>query len=466
MSRAGNLARTAQLSPTDLIRAAVPILIIGGASAAYYIFGTAPPPKMEDNSTEIATPVEIQAAKDFKGKIEIRVEGVASPYRRVNLAAEVAGRIKFKAPIFEEGNYVTAGTVLAEIDPVDYELAIRRISEELSQATNSLAEWKTDRENVLKQIDLAKQDLELTQREVERVRALGKRNAIAETEVDKALRAEVAAQTALLQFSNQLRALDSREARAISARDMQLTLLERAKRDLARTKIIAPCNGTIITESIEQDGYVKDGTTVAIINDTSASEIACNLELDDLFWIWGTRNANEVKQRASQDPSAYYEFPATKVTVEFPFQSLVAVWEGELTRFAGTGVDPKTRTIPCRVHVSAPSKSSLKTLAGVEPEGIVAPPLTTGMFVTVRALATPHAPLLELPASAVRSGNVTWIMRDGKLHIQPVQIARRLSDERVLVYATDQGLKAGDKVVVTPMAMVREGMSLTERSSS
>ncbi len=460
------MSRSSLLSPVDLIRAAIPILIIGGASAGYYIFGTAPPPKMEESNSEIATPVEIQTAQAFKGQIEIKVEGVATPYRRLNLAAEVAGRIKFKAPIFEEGNFVTAGTVLAEIDPVDYEITIRRINEELSQATNALAEWKTDRENILKQIELAQQDLELTQREVERVRALGKRNAIAETEVDKALRAEVAAQTALLQFNNQLRAIDTREARAISARDMQLTMLERAQRDLARTKIIAPCNGTIITESIEQDGYVKDGTTVAIFNDTSASEIACNLELDDLFWIWGTRNAPEVKQRAALDPSAYYEFPNIKVTVEFPFQGLLAVWEGELTRFAGTGIDPKTRTIPCRVHVSAPSKSSLKTVAGVEPEGIVAPPLTTGMFVTVRAMATPHASLLDLPSAAVRSGNVTWVMRDGKLHIQPVQIARRLSDERVLVYATEEGLKTDDKVVITPMAMVREGMPLTERTSS
>lgn len=466
MSRAGSLKQKASLSLVDLIRAAIPILIIGGASAGYYIFGAPTPPKMEEAKGEIATPVKVTLAKPFSGEIEIKVEGVAAPYRRLNLAAEVAGRVKFKAPVFEEGNFVTAGTVLAEIDPVDYEIAVRRIKEELRQAGNALEEWKTDRENVLKQIDLAKQDLVLTQRELERLRDLRKRDAIADTEIDKALRAEVAAQTALLQFTNQLRALDTREQRALSARDLQLTMLERAERDLARTKIIAPCNGTVIAESVEQDGYVQEGATIAIFNDTSASEIACNLELDDLFWIWGTRNALEVKQRSTADPSAFYEFPNTKVTVEFPFQGLAAVWEGELTRFAGTGIDPKTRTIPCRAHVVAPSKGTLKSVNGTEPESLVAPPLTTGMFVTVRAHVKPHAPLLELPAEAVRSGNIAWVMRGDKLHIQSLQIARRLPDQRVLVYATEDGLRADDRVVTTPMAMVREGMSLTEQTSS
>jgi multidrug efflux pump subunit AcrA (membrane-fusion protein) len=466
MSRAANFKARGAFSVVEILRALIPIAIIVAASVNYYINSSAPPPKMEAAAAEAATPVVVATAKPFTGEIEIKVEGVAAPYRRLNLAAEVAGRIKFKAPVFEEGNFVTAGTVLAEIDPVDYEIAVRRIKEELKQANNALEEWKTDRENVLKQIDLAKQDVDLANREVLRLKKLVDQDAIADSELDKALRTEVAANTAMLQFSNQLRALDTREARAISARDMSQTMLERAERDLARTKLVAPCNGTVIAESVEQDGYVKDGTTIAVFNDTSASEIACNLELDDLFWIWGTRNAVEIKQRAAIDPSAYYEFPNTKVTVEFPFQGLVASWEGELTRFAGTGIDPKTRTIPCRVHVSAPSKGSLKSVTGVEPEGIVSPPLTTGMFVTVKARATPHTPLLELPAAAVRSGDVTWIMRDGKLHVQNVQVARRLPDQRVLVYATESGLKAEDRVVVTPMAMVREGMALTERTSS
>jgi multidrug efflux pump subunit AcrA (membrane-fusion protein) len=466
MSRAGELGRKSAVSSEDLLRAAIPVAIIAVASLGYYWFSTPIPPQTEEKQDEIATPVVVAAAKPFTGQIEIKVEGVASPFRRINLAAEVSGRIKFKSPIFEEGNFVAEGTVLAEIDPVDYEISLRRIKEELLQANNALSEWKTDRENVQKQIELSKEDLKLTQKEVARVRGLRERDAIADTELDKSLRAEVAAQTALLQFSNQLRVLDAREARAISMRDLQMTMLERAERDLARTKIVAPCNGTIIAESVEQDGYIKDGSTIAIFNDTSASEIACNLELDDLFWIWGTRNALEIKQRSVLDPSAYYEFPKTKVTVEFPFQGLAATWEGELTRFAGTGIDPKTRTIPCRVHVSAPSKGKLKTVTGVEPEGMVSPPLTTGMFVTVYARVTPHSPLLELPAEAIRSGDVAWIMRDGKLHIQPVQVARRMAEQKVLIYATDEGLQPDDRVVVTPMAMVREGMALTERTSS
>lgn len=461
------LAWVRTVDALEIVRTAIlPMLIIAGATFAYVKYGVTPPQDRGEGAVETPTPVALTTAKPFDGQIEIEVEGVATPFRQISIAAEISGRIKFKSPLFEEGNFIAAGTVIAEIDPVDYEIAVRRLKEELRQANNALEEWKVDRENVLHQIDLAEKDAELARKDVERITTLVNRKAIADTELDRALRTELAAQTALLQFRNQLRALDAREARLISARDLQLAALERAERDLARTKIVAPCDGTVITENVEQDGYVQAGATIAVFNDVSAAEIACNLQLDDLFWIWGTRDGDAILERAKNDPSAYYEFPATKVSVEFPFQGLVAVWEGTLTRFAGTGVDPRTRTIPCRVHVENPSKGELRSAAGVAPHGLVAPPLTTGMFVTIRAFTKPHAPLLDLPADAVRSGDVAWVMRDGRLHITKLQVARRTRDHRVLVYAAPDGLQVEDRIVISPMAMVREGMLLTERTSS
>jgi multidrug efflux pump subunit AcrA (membrane-fusion protein) len=237
--------------------------------------------------------------------------------------------------------------------------------------------------------------------------------------------------------------------------------LEQAQRDLERTRIFTPCDGTVVTENVEQDGYAQAGATMVVMNDTSAAEVACQLEFDDMFWLWGTHSL-EARERSSATTA--YEFPRWPVTVSFPIQDLVCEWQGELIRYGGTGVDPATRTIPCQVHVPEPQHGSLRHLDGSAEQTLLPPPLTVGMFVSVRAKLRPHTPLLKLPADALRAGSAVWRFADGQLHTVPVKLARRLQND-VLVYGQpDQAvsLQPGDRIVTSPLALVQEGMAVQE----
>ncbi|MFO0260016.1 MAG: hypothetical protein ACK53V_00190, partial [Planctomycetota bacterium] len=243
------------------------------------------------------------------------------------------------------------GEVLYEIDSADYQSALDRIQQELLQAENAIKEWEVDRENANEQIVLAERDLEFARNEMERVRTLRSKNAASEQEMEQSLRVEVAAQLAVQNLRNQVKALDARKARAVSALELQRVALKQAERNLARTKILAPVDCVVVTDDCEEGGYVQSGKVVAIINDVDMAEVGCQLELSDLFWLWKARSAEEVVGRSMQ-PGQVYDVPPIPVTVEFPFHDRLCRWKGTVSRFGGTGIDLSTRTIPCRVLVS------------------------------------------------------------------------------------------------------------------
>jgi hypothetical protein len=53
-------------------------------------------------------------------------------------------------------------------------------------------------------------------------------------------------------------------------------------------------------------------------------------------------------------------------------------------------------------------------------------------------------------------------MRDGKLKIQPIKIARR-TKELVLIHSDEGGIQAGDRVITSPLAVAEDGMDLQEQ---
>lgn len=440
----------------------LPPAIIVGSLLAYVKWGH------QGESPDVTMPeplvptVTTQRASTFDDSIEIEIEGIARPFRRISVATEIAGRIRLKTPACQEANFVKKGELLLEIDPLDYEIAVRRFDQELKQSEAALKEWEVERANTASLVALAEQDERLAERDLDRSRKLLESGGGSQATLEQAQRAQLTARNALVSLQNQIRLLDARYARAVSARDLQRVQLERAQRDLTRTKIYAPCDGTIVTESVEQDGYAQAGATLVEVNDTSAAEVVCQLELSDMYWLWGTK---QVTQLASADSAAMYEFPRWPVTIEFPVEDLVCQWDGEMVRYGGEGLNLSTRTVPCQIHVAHPRQGRLLRTDGSPEPSLVPPPLTVGMFVTVRARVKPNAPLLEIPNEAYRAGEAVWVVRDGKLHVATVKMARREAD-RVLVYSSPQtssdGLHPGDKIITSPLALVQEGMTLRE----
>ena len=89
--------------------------------------------------------------------------------------------------------------------------------------------------------------------------------------------------------------------------------------------------------------------------------------------------------------------------------------------------------------------------------------LVRGMFVKLLIHARPEMPLLRVPAAAMRPGNRVWRVRDDKLSVVPIQVVNSMGDWAVIQPKVEGQLAAGDKVVVSPLAMIEEGMAVREQ---
>ncbi len=408
-------------------------------------------PKAQDKT---AMPlVEVVAAKRHEQGLDFEVDGVAVPHRELLLTAKVAGSIEFKADNCKAGRFVKAGTRLMEIDPQDYSLEVKRLGRELKQAEGNIRELDVERDNTRELLKLAAKEMELRQKELDRVVRLFDRSVGTDSEVDTAKRNELSARNNWTTLANQEKLLAAKRDRLEDAKALVQTQLEKAQLDLRRTGITAPADGVIVMDHVEAGTYVQPGTTLVTLEDTSAVEVRCNLRMEELNWLWRQQDAMHVA--ADADPvQADYQFPETEATVIYELGGRRFTWKGRLSRYDGVGLDERTRTVPCRVFVKEPRAVGLEGSEGLAAESptIAGPPaLVRGMFVTVQIHARPHAELLELPERAIRPGNEVWRVVNGKLNRCRVHVARVLP-EGVVIDAARSDLSAGDQVVVTPLS--------------
>ena len=200
-------------------------------------------------------------------------------------------------------------------------------------------------------------------------------------------------------------------------------------------------------------------------------EIKCQLQAAELAWIWQQSEAALSSGKAGIDSTAAppkdpLNVPAVPCEVGFEFEGVETIWDGYLARLEGTGIDRNTRTFPCRVVVDEPHKTRVNNSAGGR-ASVTPPLLLSGMYVTVRIPIESPVPLLQLPLEAVRPAGQIWVVRRGQLDVTTVSLAH-VDGDLALVRQGDGGLNAGDQVVTSPLASVRDGMpvqQVTEEAS-
>ena len=80
--------------------------------------------------------------------------------------------------------------------------------------------------------------------------------------------------------------------------------------DLRRTTIVAPDDGVIVQEMVQEGDYVLKGTQIVTFEDTKQAEVLCNLTPADLKWI--RANAPRESELIENDPRAVYRIPKPK----------------------------------------------------------------------------------------------------------------------------------------------------------
>lgn len=436
-------------------------LILAGSIAGFVVLGQKPEvPTQEVADAKAAVEVITARVTKWDQPFNINVDGEAATYRIVTVGSEVVGRITSKSVESRSGTFVTEGTLLFEVDSTNYQLRIDQLKAQLSQIDEELKAIDVDLHSTAEMLTLAEEDRNLQAKQLSRMKELQTRRTANESEVEQAMKQELAARNSLQTLRNRKNSETQQRNTKLAGRKLIEAELARAEVDLKRCKVFSPLNGRIVDDVVEEGDYVKEGDPLVHISDSSRMEIKTKLRAEEVAWVWQQHADLSPNSEGSLHSTDPLNLPRISCEIGYEFEGLETIWDGRIARIEGTGIDRDTRTFPCRILVEEPQKTRFNESAGGH-ASISPPTLLSGMFVNVRIPVESPVPLLRLPMESIRPGGQVWVNRDGVMDILQVRIAN-VQDSNALIRATGSQLHEGDRVIVSPLTSVRQGMKIEE----
>ena len=284
--------------PKTAIKAVITIaVLLAAVAAAAGIIMSRP---MPEQLTVSETTSAIRAMTIVKEslRLKIRSEGTVTPKTQTNVIPEIKGRVTWISPNLVVGGYFQAGDPLVTIDAADYE------------ARTGLAQAQLLR---------AEAELEHKRFELQRLQTLIKDNLVSQSNLENAARAHKIAKANVIESKINL---------------------AQAERDLSRTKITAPFEGMVRSESIDIGQFVQQGAPIASIYASDAVEVRLPIVNAQLAYL---DPAN--LQRGELDPATA---PMIRLTARYAGTSFV--WRGQLARTEGE-IDAQSRMITAVARV-------------------------------------------------------------------------------------------------------------------
>ncbi len=211
--------------------------------------------------------------------------------QKVLITPDVSGKINSVA--VKEGQQVSTGDVMFQIDPVPFQLA-------LAQARAKLDDAKTSHDNLVANVKLYSQTIELVnagialkQRDVERKNSLVKSAAGSQLDLDNSSTALVTAQAQLQLVKqqnstalNQLLGNPDLPLEQFPAYMQAKAALDDAQRNLDLTTVRAPMNGIATqVDQIQLGRFVMAGSPVFSVIDTANPWVDANPKESDFTFV-------------------------------------------------------------------------------------------------------------------------------------------------------------------------------------
>jgi membrane fusion protein (multidrug efflux system) len=194
--------------------------------------------------------------------------------QKVLITPDISGKIS--RVMVAEGQRVNAGDALFEIDPQPFRWSVTQAEARLAGVRTDFANLKTNLVSTTRRLALARETVDLKQRDVERKTTLLANRTGSQMDMDNALNAVVTAKAQLEQQQQQQEALRNQ---LLGDPDLPIeqyppymqaaAMLDQARRDLDHTVLRAPIAGMATqVASIQLGRYVAAGTPVfSLIDD-------------------------------------------------------------------------------------------------------------------------------------------------------------------------------------------------------
>lgn len=394
------------------------VFLAGGAAAIAALIATRPEVALSPPAE--ATPlVRVVAAEPVQWRFIVRSQGTVQPRNESELVPQVAGEVEWVSPALASGAFFQAGDPLVRIEPADYRVALATSRAALARAESEFRRART---------------------EIERQRTLREKGVASQTRIDDAENAFTITEAALL------------EARA---------RLERSERDLVRTELRAPFEGRVRSERVDVGQFVNRGESIATLYSVDYAEVSLPVPDRELRFVDVPRTPRQFRSDTGADETASPNRNGPEVELRAEFGGRTEVWRGRVVRTAGE-IDPQTRM----VQVVARVRDPYGLHADTDPV-----PLAVGLFVEASIFGRTAEDVFVVPREAIHSSNpmdpaasheVHVVDSEDRLRIRPVQLLRSEAEFAVI----DQGLAAGDRVSVSALRAVVDGMRVRVAETS
>ena len=168
---------------------------------------------------------------------------------------------------------------------------------------------------------------------------------------------------------------------------------------------------------------------MATLFSTEAAEIVVPLENENLRWF------HVPGFTGSEGPGSTAKAHARIAGRELS-------WDGQVVRAEGK-LDERTRMINVVVRVDEPYATR--------------PPLAMGLFVTVDIKGRQLPEGAVIPRRALQEDDMVWVVDgENRLRFRKIDVACVQGDQVVV----EQGLRDGERVVITPLKVVTDGMAI------
>ncbi len=352
---------------------------------------TPPPPRVV---------VDVQRAEPEDVKFVVSSQGTVLPKINSSLIAEVSGKIVEVSDQFVIGGHFRKGDVLVVIDPSNYEADVKAAEARLAQARAVLLQEEARAEQASKDWQNINKD-----------KGNGKPSDLV------------------------LRKPQLAEANA-NVRSAQADV-ERAKRNLSRTRVTADFDGLVKSKMAALGQYVGVSTKLADVYGTEIAEIRLPITDRDLPFV---------KMPRRNDSKA--ELPDVELTANMGGKAFR--WQGKIVRSEGV-IDENNRVSYIVAQIEDPY--GLKDSASDERN-----PLPYGIYTEARVEGKLASNVYVLPRNAVNERSEVRILdEENRLTSRSVEILRSAHDK---VYISG-GLETGDRVVMTALEGTLNGTRVT-----
>jgi HlyD family secretion protein len=420
------------------------VVVAAGAAAASFA-----------NRGDQGTTVTAETIQKRDLEAIVTASGKIQPKKTVNISAQTMGRVTRLA--VEEGDRVSAGQFLLQIDPVNAEAAVRRDVAAVAGAQTSLEQSRVSMQS-------ARANLDLAQKNLKRQQELWSGGLTTRESLERA-------QSELEMRESDLKAREQEIKTRETQLNQQQAGLASSQHALAQVRFDSPFDGIVTRRNIEEGENVmvgtmnNAGTVLLTIADMSVIEAEVEVDETDIPFVQLGQPAvikidaiadREFKGKVTEIGNSPIQVQGGGTTRTATNFKVTVQLDGQIPDVRpGFTCTAEITTATRQQVVSVPIQAMTVRELIYDAQGNVVheprPPRPRFQFGPPQPAAAPAATAELKPGQKREEREGVFLMKDGKATF--VIVKTGIAGERYLEVLT--GLKEGDQVITGPFDSVR-----------